>query len=80
MEVATPLDNKFDGDTGSATILMTREALEENEAYLGTRQAWVSTDGKLRASAAYDTLELVVRNLTGRYGYQQEQLRNPMTQ
>lgn len=54
----------FDGDTGSGTALMTDEALEENRRYLGTKRAWVSADGKMRASAKYDTVELVVHNLT----------------
>lgn len=56
----------FDGDTGSATFLMSEEATEENRKYLSTRQAWISTDGSLRASASYDTVALVVHNLTRR--------------
>lgn len=59
----------FDGDTGSATSLMTEEALAESKRFLSTRQAWVSADGQLRASASYDTIELVVANMTGRYDY-----------
>lgn len=45
---------------------MTDEALAENDRYLKTRQAWVSPDGDLRASGNYDTIKLVVRNLTRR--------------
>lgn len=56
----------FDGDTSSGTYLMTDEALSENDRYLKTRRAWVSPDGSLRASANYDTVKLVVRNLTRR--------------
>lgn len=56
----------FDGDTGSSTTIMTDEALEENRKYLASRKAWVSPDGRLRASASYDTIELVVLNMTGR--------------
>ncbi len=63
------LSADFDGDTGSGTSLMTEEALRENKRFLSTRQAWVYANGKLRASCSYDTLEYVVNNLTGRYGY-----------
>lgn len=56
----------FDGDTASGTYLMTDDALAENDRYLKTRRAWVSPDGALRASANYDTVKLVVRNLTRR--------------
>lgn len=59
----------FDGDTGSGTGLMTDEALAENKRFLGTRQAWVSADGRLRASANYNTIELTVLNITGRFKY-----------
>lgn len=67
----TGLGADFDGDTGSGTYLMTDEALEENRRFLSSTQAWVSSEGGLRASASYDTLELVTRNLTGRYDYGQ---------
>jgi hypothetical protein len=59
----------FDGDTGSGTALMTDEALVENKRFLGTRAAWVSANGKLRASANYDTIEITVLNMTGRLEY-----------
>lgn len=59
----------FDGDTGSATTLMLKDSLEEIEAYLGTRNAWVKPDGRVRASVSYDTSDLVVRNLTGRFNH-----------
>lgn len=59
----------FDGDTGSGTGLMTDEALAENKRFLGTRQAWVSADGRLRASVNYNTIELTVLNITGRFKY-----------
>jgi hypothetical protein len=49
---------------------MTEEAIRENEKFLSSRQAWVAPDGSLRASAAYDTIEMVVANMTGRYDYQ----------
>lgn len=65
----TTLDIKFDGDTGSATTVMLKDSIEEIEAYLGTRNAWVKPDGRVRASVSYDTSDLVVRNLTGRFNH-----------
>lgn len=59
----------FDGDTGSATTLMLTDSLIETERYLGTRNAWVKPDGRVRASVSYDTSDLVVRNLTGRFDH-----------
>jgi len=57
----------FDGDTGSATLVMSNEALEENDRILRSRQYWVDTDGSLLASYDYDTLKYVIHNLTGRF-------------
>jgi hypothetical protein len=57
----------FDGDTGSATSVMMKEALDETQAYMGTRAAWVTPSGDPRASVVYDTSELVIRNLTSRF-------------
>lgn len=62
----------FDGDTGSATSLMLKDSLVEIEGYLGTRNAWVKPDGRVRASVSYDTSDLVVRNLTGRFDHVQQ--------
>ena len=59
----------FDGDTGSATSAMSDEAVAETERYLGTREAWVTPSGRARASVAYDTTELTIRNLTGRFDH-----------
>lgn len=59
----------FDGDTGSATYVMTKEATAEAKRFLQTRQAWVAADGSLRASVGYDTVQLLLHNLTGRLGY-----------
>jgi hypothetical protein len=59
----------FDGDTGSATSAMSDEALAETEHYLGTREAWVMPSGRPRASVSYDTTDLVIRNLTGRFDH-----------
>jgi len=59
----------FDGDTGSATSIMVNDSLRETEAYLKTRVAWITPSGRMRASVVYDTSELVVRNLTGRFNH-----------
>ena len=59
----------FDGDTGSATSIMSDEALAETERYLGTREAWVMPSGRPRASFSYDTTDLTIRNLTGRFDH-----------
>lgn len=59
----------FDGDTGSATSVMIKDSLDETERYLGTRAAWITPSGRMRASVVYDTSELVIRNLTGRFNH-----------
>jgi len=59
----------FDGDTGSATTVMVKESLEETAKYLTTRAAWITPSGQPRASVVYDTSELVIRNLTGRFDH-----------
>lgn len=56
----------FDGDTGSGTTVMTVESLAELNRFLKSRNAWVSPAGRMRASCAYDTTNLVVQNLTRR--------------
>lgn len=61
------LSADFDGDTGSATFVMSDEAMAENERRLSSRQTWVRTDGSLTSSFSYDTIEYVLNNLTGRY-------------
>ena len=48
---------------------MTKEALAEAKRFLQTRQAWVAADGSMRASVGYDTVQLLLHNLTGRLGY-----------
>lgn len=57
----------FDGDTGSNICPMTDEAIEENRLLLSTRRAWIDQDGRPRADLGYDTLNLLVRNMTGRF-------------
>lgn len=48
---------------------MTKEAKAEAKRFLHTRQAWVAANGSLRASVGYDTVALLLHNLTGRLAY-----------
>lgn len=59
----------FDGDTGSATFIMSNEALAENERQLSSAQTWLTSDGRLMASFDYDTIAYVLTNLTGRFNH-----------
>jgi len=61
------LQADFDGDTGSATLVMSNEALDENDKLLSSRQYWVDTDGSLLSSYNYDTIKYVIANMTGRF-------------
>lgn len=65
----TGLGADFDGDTGSATFVMSNEALVENERRLGSRVNWTRIDGSLTSSFDYDTIKYVLTNLTGRLAY-----------
>lgn len=59
----------FDGDTGNLVGLQSKEATVELDRYLRTREAWVRQDGSLRTPLDYDTIDLIVRNLTGRFDH-----------
>lgn len=48
---------------------MLNDSIEENRRYMSTRIAWVKPSGRMRASVVYDTTELIVRNLTGRFDH-----------
>lgn len=63
------LQADFDGDMGSGTSVMLKESTDELRKYMSTRAAWVDPGGRMRASCVYDTSELVVRNLTGRFDH-----------
>lgn len=54
---------------GSGTAVMIKDSIKEIEKYLTTREAWITPGGKMRASIGYDTAELVIRNLTGRFNH-----------
>lgn len=55
----------FDGDTSSLNAVYSDEAVAEVKAHLNSKAAYVDPRGGLRASAAVDTVELVLRNMTG---------------
>lgn len=59
----------FDGDTSNLVCLQSEEATAETQRYLKTRNAWINQAGDLRAPLDYDTVELVIRNLTGRFNH-----------
>lgn len=59
----------FDGDTGNFVGIQSKEANNEIGRYLSTREAWVKQDGSLRTPLDYDTIDLIVRNLTGRFDH-----------
>lgn len=65
----TQLGADFDGDTGSATFVMSNDALAENEKHLSSARTWLRTDGGLSASFDYDTIAYVLTNLTGRFNH-----------
>lgn len=58
------LNADYDGDTGSANAMYTEESIKEIHALLGKKLAYVDPSGRLIASAAILTAELVAFNLT----------------
>lgn len=55
----------YDGDTTSGLFLYTDEAINEIDGILHSRNAYIDPSGGLRTSASTDTVNLVLRNLTG---------------
>lgn len=55
----------FDGDTASANVTYSDEAIAEVDHYLKKRKAYVGTDGKFTSSVDVSTVALVLHNLTG---------------
>jgi hypothetical protein len=55
----------FDGDTGSANVLYSDEAVAECETFFRSRSAYVGTNGKLISSTGVSTVNLVLHNMTG---------------
>jgi hypothetical protein len=54
-----------DGDTGSCNVAMTEEAINEVNHLLNTVEQYVTPMGSLFASAAIDTVNRVIWNMTG---------------
>jgi hypothetical protein len=54
----------FDGDTVSVNVAYTEQSIREIDEYFESRRAHVNPSGGLRASAAIDTTELVLHNIT----------------
>lgn len=63
----TLLKIPFDGDTCSALIVYSSDAMEEIQKSLHSREAYTDPTGGLRTSAETDTIALVMRNMTGDY-------------
>lgn len=55
----------FDGDTASANIAYSDEAIAESKNFFQKKKAYIGTDGKILFSCAVDTVELVLHSLTG---------------
>lgn len=63
---AAGLEMDYDGDRCTWTSNITEEAIAEAKQFLGSRNAWVKTDGSMRASAGTDTVKFMFRTLSRR--------------
>ena len=54
----------FDGDTCSANVVYTQEAIDEVKALLNSRNYYVNTSGKIAFSMATDTVNYLMAGLT----------------
>lgn len=54
----------YDGDTSSATSLITNEAIQEINEYLGDTRAYIGTDGKFIDSIGIDTVNYILSAMT----------------
>lgn len=59
------LGGDFDGDTASASIAYTDEAIAEIERFLKSKACYVNTDGEFVNDINVDTISFVLKNLTG---------------
>lgn len=57
----------FDGDMGNMNGIQSDEGTVQVDRYLKTREAWIRQDGSFRTPLDYDTVDLILRNLTGRF-------------
>lgn len=55
----------YDGDTASATIVYSDEAVAELDAYLDSTAAYLDPRGGFKAGCDIDTIKLVLKNMTG---------------
>jgi hypothetical protein len=55
----------FDGDTASSTIVYTQESIDEIDKLLNSREAYLDPRGGFKASCNVQTVQLVLRNMTG---------------
>ena len=55
----------FDGDTASSTIVYTQESIDEIDNLLNSREAYLDPRGGFKASCDVQTVQLVLRNMTG---------------
>lgn len=55
----------FDGDTASSTIVYTQESIDEIDNLLNSREAYLDPRGGFKASCNVQTVQLVLRNMTG---------------
>lgn len=59
------LDADFDGDTASANIAYTDEAVTEVNTFFTKKACYVNTDGEFINDINVDTIAMVLRNMTG---------------
>lgn len=59
------LQADYDGDTASATIVYSDEAVAELNAYLDSTAAYLDPRGGFKADCNVDTITLVLKNMTG---------------
>lgn len=55
---------RFDGDTCSANVVYTQEAIDEVKSLLNSRNYYVNTSGKIAFSMATDTVNYLMAGLT----------------
>lgn len=63
------LDKRFDGDTASATSVISDDAVKELDDYMSTREAWVTPTKTMRATISYDTSQMIFLNLTSSFDH-----------
>lgn len=59
-----PLKADYDGDTMSANLVYTDEAMEEAHAFLNSFRAYINTSGRFIRSMSFDTVDFCMHNLS----------------